>query len=183
MGGVFTPLAAVTLLLTADLAWPQADRDKESAEDVFLFLSGLAATEGVTNIAKGLISRPRPYMTLIPADQGERRGFRSDRSSFFSGHTSSAFFSAVYLNLRLRNIMRAVLTASEYDSWRWAPPTVLFGWATFVAGSRVQAYRHYPSDVVFGALAGYLVAELFYSWGRGSSEYSTSFSPPPHFYG
>jgi hypothetical protein len=44
----------------------------------------------------------------------------------------------------------------------------------------VQAYRHYITDVAVGALAGYLMAELFYSFGRHAeySDQSDGASPP-----
>ena len=170
MGGAYTPLAAGVVLSAIDLAWARADTEQETIQDLFLFLSGITATKGVTDIAKGIVRRSRPYMTLAPIDQLEPRGVRSDRTSFFSGHASAAFFSAAYLNLRLRSIMRIELSPAEYHDWRWAPPTVLFGWASFVGLSRIHAYKHYPSDVLIGAAAGYLIAELFYSLGeRGSS--------------
>lgn len=168
-GSVLTPLTTGSMLMAANLAWPESDRGKATLQDMFLFISGLAATKGVTDMAKGLTNRPRPYMTLVPNDKGERRGLPFDRSSFFSGHTSSTFFSAAYLNLRLRSIMRAEMTRDEYRRWRWAPPTVLFSWSSFVGLSRVHAYRHYLSDVLIGALAGYLIAELFSSFGENSS--------------
>jgi membrane-associated phospholipid phosphatase len=173
MGSAYIPLTTGTLLLAANLVWPQMDREKGTLQDLFLFLSGLAATKGVTDLTKGLVKRPRPYMTLVPIDQMERRGSRRDRSSFFSGHSSSAFFSAAYVNLRLRSIMRTELTSDEYHDWRWAPPSVLFGLASFVGLSRIHAYRHYFSDVLVGALAGYLVAELFFSFGENSSTHET----------
>ena len=165
LGSAMTPIATGTMLTAANLAWPRDDRSKETLQDLFLFATGLAATKGITGLAKGIVSRPRPYRTVPPAGVREKNGFSTDRASFFSGHTSSAFFSAAYLNLRLRSIMRAEQSPDEYDDCRWAPPTVLFSWASFVGLSRIHAYKHYLSDVIFGALAGYLMAELFYSLG------------------
>ena len=164
LGSAMTPIAAGTMLTAANLAWPRDDRGKETLQDFFLFFSGLAATKGVTGLAKGIFNRPRPYRTIPPSDVREQHGFSTDRTSFFSGHTSAAFFSAAYLNLRLRCIMRAEQSPGDYDDWRWAPPTVLFSWASLVGLSRIHAYKHYLSDVLVGALAGYLVAELFYSF-------------------
>jgi membrane-associated phospholipid phosphatase len=174
MGGAITPIAMGTMLSAADLAWPQGEREKAALQDCFLFLCGLAATDGVTGIAKQLVSRPRPYMTLVPIDQVVRRGFQSDRTSFFSGHASSAFFSAAFLNLRLRCIMRNELTSDEYHNWRWAPPSLLFGWASVVGLSRIHAYKHYVSDVLVGSLAGYLIAELFFSFNESRAAYSSA---------
>jgi membrane-associated phospholipid phosphatase len=68
--------------------------------------------------------------------------------------------------------MRRELTSGEYRGWRWAPPAVLYSWAAFVGWSRIHAYDHYFSDVLVGALAGYFLAELFYSFGDGGDDKS-----------
>lgn len=166
-GSVYTPLACGALLLSADLAWPGSDRSKQTGQDLYLFTTGLLTTKGVTGIFKGLLRRPRPLVVLEPekAALREEAGSRDDYRAFFSGHTSSAFFSAAFLNLRLRSIMRRELTPDEYRSWRWGPPALLFSWSSLVGLSRIHAYKHYPSDVLAGAMAGWLMAELFYRIG------------------
>ncbi len=167
VGSAATPIVAGALLLASDLSWPQSsEKGKLAAQDMFLFGSGLWATKGLTSVAKGLVARERPLPCLEPglADLRNDIDYTYDRNSFFSGHTSAAFFSAVYLNKRLRSIMRHELTPSEYDGWSWAPPTILFSWASLVGWSRIHAYKHFFSDVAAGALAGFLVAELFYSF-------------------
>jgi len=171
-GSVYTPAAFGLILAATDLSWPRVDKGKETSQDIFLYLTGFTATIGITHTAKAIFSRPRPYTLLGPPDRPIRRGFHDDRSSFFSGHASGAFFAATFLNLRLRTTMRSELSWSEYDSWRWVPPTVLFGWASFVGMSRIHAYKHYLSEVLIGALAGYLLAELFFLFGETS--YSAS---------
>ncbi len=170
-GSVITPASFGLALFSVDRAWPRSDVGKESAQDMFLYISGLAATKATTGIAKGLFARPRPMMALEPelASTRVNPDYSFDNQSFFSGHTSSAFFSAAFLNLRMRAIMRTELSADDYRAWHWAPPAFLFGWASAVGVSRVHAYKHYPSDVLIGALAGYLLAELFYSFGDESA--------------
>lgn len=59
--------------------------------------------------------------------------------------------------------MRRELSADDYRDYRWISPTVLFGWASFVGWSRLHAYKHYLSDVILGSMAGWLLAELFFS--------------------
>ena len=66
--------------------------------------------------------------------------------------------------------MRQRLHDDEYKSWNWAPPLVLFGWSSYVGWTRIHSYKHYFSDVAIGALAGFLIAELFYSFGDQYSE-------------
>jgi len=166
-GSAVTPIATGLMLFASDMSWPETNKKGNFvAQDVFLFSSGLLATKGITGLAKGLVKRERPLPCLEPDIAGLRNNVDSayDQSSFFSGHTSGAFFSAVYVNKRLRSIMRHQLSPDEYGSWRWAPPTILFSWASFVGWSRIHAYKHYFTDVAAGALAGFLVAQLFYSF-------------------
>jgi membrane-associated phospholipid phosphatase len=164
-GSIVTPLTLAVALTAIDLSWPRQDKGKETAQDLFLYISGLVAVKGVTGVAKGLVARRRPILHFAPelaphTNEGE---WRHHRQSFFSGHTSSSFFAAAYLNLRMRTIMRAELSPMDYRSWRWAPPTLLFGWSSFVGLSRIHAYRHYLSDVLAGALVGTIMAELFFA--------------------
>lgn len=178
-GSAATPITSCAILLVADLAYPVDDNRERPLQDLFLMSTGLLATKGVTDLAKGIVSRPRPYLTVPPAELRLERGFREDRSSFCSGHASSAFFSATFLNLRLRSIMRAEMSSDDFDSWGWLSPTVTFGWASFVGLSRVQAYKHYLSDILAGALVGYLTAEIFYSLGNRAAKSSGTNSRTP----
>ena len=165
-GSSITPIVGVSILTFSNLTWPQGKAGKDAAEDLYLYGSGLVATKGLTDIAKGLFSRTRPLPCLEPglAKQRDHIDLRYDNQSFMSGHTTSAFFSTAFLNKRLRSIMRQRMSPSGYQEWRWAPPALLFGWATFVGWSRIHAYKHFPSDVIAGAVAGWLMAELFYSF-------------------
>jgi len=169
-GSALTPLIMGTIVVTANLTWPIEDSKKDAGQDLTLFISGLIANKGVTDLTKGLIRRPRPFSWMADSSHvRSEKSYKYLRTSFFSGHSSSAFYSASFANLRLRSIMKQRLSPSEYRSWRWAPPVALFSWATMVAWSRIHAYKHYPSDVAVGALVGYLVSELFYSWAKGYS--------------
>lgn len=166
-GSAYTPIAAAFLLVSADLSWPRYESGKELGQDLFLYSTGLLATKSVTGLLKNIVARPRPLLCLEPDLANKRTEFdyRYDRQSFVSGHTSSAFFASAYLNLRARAIMRQELHPGEYRDYRWAPPTLLFSWASFVGWSRVHAYKHFVSDVVVGAAVGVLLAELFYNFG------------------
>lgn len=174
-GALLTPFVFGAMLLTTDLVWPQTKSGKDAGQDMFLYGSGLAVTKGLTGLSKAIFRRPRPFTSLsdpsmLAADYDNRNLY----TSFFSGHTSGAFFSAAFLNLRLRSILRHRWSADEYSDWSWTSPAIIYGWAAFVAWSRMHAYRHYPTDVIVGALVGYLIAELFYSWGFESSEETPS---------
>ncbi|UCD63485.1 MAG: phosphatase PAP2 family protein [Candidatus Zixiibacteriota bacterium] len=179
LGSLATPMIAGAVVLSADLAWSVGDEGRTALQDFHLFASGLVATKGITSVFKGLTARERPLLRLHP-DRAARRDevdALEDRRSFFSGHASSSFFAATFLNKRLRAIMRARMAPGEYRDWRWAPPALLFGWASFVGWSRIHAYKHFVSDVLVGAMAGYLLAELFHSFGEKA--YSDTIEEPP----
>lgn len=166
-GGAITAASSLILLGAADLAYPQGDKGKTFLQDQFLFISGLTATKAVTDMSKGLFRRRRPMAAMYPELMPQRaeQSFLYDHQSFASGHTSSAFFSMAFLNLRARSIMRSEMSPDDYRTWRWLPPTICFSWASLVGWSRIHAYKHYLTDVAAGALIGWLMAELFVSFG------------------
>ena len=170
-GGGITAAGAMLLLGSADLAYPQGDKGKTFVQDQFLFVSGLTATKAATDMTKGLFRRRRPMAAMYPEMMPQRaeQSFLYDHQSFASGHTSSAFFSMAFLNIRARSIMRSEMSPDTYKSWRWLPPTVCFSWASLVGWSRIDAYKHYLTDVAAGALIGWLMAELFTSFGEYKS--------------
>jgi len=177
-GGLATPAVAGAALVVTNLLWPRDEKWKDASQDAFLFASGLLANLGVNEAVKGLTARPRPYVTL-DAEAGYVRAdadYAEQHGSFYSGHTSGAFFAATYLNHRVRSVMRDRLDDATYRRWRWAPPAVLFGWATFVGWSRVDAWEHYPTDVMAGAAAGWLMGELYYTLGNRGGESASPLS-------
>lgn len=89
-------------------------------------------------ILKPLIARPRPFLVK----EGIRLIINAPKDfSFPSGHTLSSVICAVILFLRCRSIgVYALILA------------VLIGF------SRLYLYVHFPSDVLFGALIGVIIA-------------------------
>lgn len=180
-GSVITPALFGGALLFSDLTWPTGDKNKTAAQDMYLFHIGLVGNKGITDLFKGIVARPRPfvYCDTVPGNEKQAVDYAWSRQSFYSGHTSSSFYAATYVNKRLRSIMRLRMSSSDYSTWRWGPPLVLYGWSAFVGLSRVHAFKHYMTDVAAGALAGWLVGELVYSFGgsdpvkaQGGSEYT-----------
>ncbi len=166
-GSAVTPVSAALIMFAADSKWPQADKQgKLAVQNLFLYSAGLIATKGITDLAKGIVARPRPLPCLEPELAGLRTNIDHayDHNSFFSGHASSAFFAMTFLNKRIRAIMRNEMTVAEYDKYSWLSPATAFSWATFVGWTRIHAYKHFPTDIIVGAAAGILMAELFYSF-------------------
>jgi membrane-associated phospholipid phosphatase len=88
-----------------------------------------------TYILKGLLKRPRPYLTYP-----DLKYVTTESSwSFPSGHSSSAFAFATSMSL-------------SYPKWYVIVPTYTF--ASAVGFSRMYLNVHYPSDVLIGAILG-----------------------------
>lgn len=77
--------------------------------------------------------------------------------SFPSGHTSTSFASAAVLHREL--------------GWKVGMPA--YGFASYVALSRVQAKRHFLSDVAFGAALGILVGRTV-TVGHGDARFAVA---------
>lgn len=95
---------------------------------------------------KQLFARPRPCHQIggIPVVETVRliSGVGCGGGySFPSGHA-------------VNNIAFATLISHHYPNWRWAA----FGYGIMMGLSRIFVGVHYPSDVLFGGLIGYLCA-------------------------
>ncbi len=180
-GSVITPVVGTAALLFANLAWPQDEPTKDAFQDLFLYGSGLFGNKGLNDAVKGWVARPRPYVRAEAGTGVDRphSSFTYDHNSFWSGHASSSFFVSTYVNNRLHSIMRREMSPGQYDDWKWVSSVVLYGWSSLVALSRVHSLKHHFSDVLIGAVAGILVAELYYGFGEKEPENPSGFSPAP----
>ena len=121
--------------------WQQAGIDGLVAHG----LAGLA-----TQILKHLIGRPRPRFTHQDAfEYGP--SWQGGLDAFPSGHAAASFAVATVL-------------ARYFPAWRgfW------YGGAIFVAVARVAGGSHFPTDVLGGAVLGFLIA---YVWARALKEW------------
>mgnify|MGYP003851665233 CR=1 FL=1 len=112
----------------------------------------LVYTQVGTQIAKNLVHRVRPD--------------NSDSKSFFSGHTSTTFAMASYLQRELDVALREwdILAHSALlrNGLRAAAFSLTYGWAGYVGYSRLRDNRHYLGDVLVGALIGTAIGNLIY---------------------
>lgn len=103
-------------------------------------------TVGLTYAAKTLFLRPRPFMYNANNNLYDKAD-SDGRFSFFSGHSSisaaATFFTASTLNIYLPNL--------KYKAILWTAAAVL---PAATALYRVQAGKHFPTDVITGYLVG-----------------------------
>jgi membrane-associated phospholipid phosphatase len=110
-------------------------------EDAVVFAQTLAINNALVTAAKFIAQRPLPRTyagdpNLIDKPEGYR--------SFYSGHTSTTFaaLSATAMTIRLRY---------GEKTWPWIVTGVV---GTSVALERVADGRHFPTDVIAGAVMG-----------------------------
>jgi membrane-associated phospholipid phosphatase len=111
-------------------------------------LESVIVATGVTSFLKGTLGRSRPYVTADsnPRDFQFGGGFRStERQSFPSGHTTTAFAVAASVTSETRRLYPKALP--------FVAP-IMYGGATYVGLSRMYHDKHWASDVALGAAIG-----------------------------
>lgn len=129
----------------AALATPSGDTPEEwlpaKARGTLVELGAVGATGGLTGLLKDATDRERPD--------------RSSENSFPSGHAST---SSSYATLAGRNL-------EAIESLEDLTPVLRTANAAVVAGvgwARVEARRHFPSDVLAGAALGHFVTAFIH---------------------
>ena len=92
--------------------------------------------------AQRAVCRPRPCQVL--EDYNHFHTECGGSFSFVSNHAANAFALATFLFLRYRKQMKAL-------------PIIMFVWAFLTSYSRIYLGKHYPGDILCGALFGILV--------------------------
>lgn len=138
-----TPMVLIThsgdplvYALTAGSLYLAGERDTAT-----LLSSALAKTAWTSLALKNLISRPRPGLNMDDVHYVGDYVVKDDES-FPSGHTALAFAAATVLS-------------DQYPQYT----PYLYTYATLIGVSRIYVGAHYPTDVLAGALLGYLVGK------------------------
>ena len=112
------------------------------------YVDALAITLAATNWTKALVHRSRPVLYTSGAAAA---AVRDNRMSFPSGHTSMAFAAATsYLVVARRQHLRHATRNA----------VLLYVGATGIGALRLEAGRHFPTDVLGGAALGISVGWL-----------------------
>lgn len=109
--------------------------DPDMRQNALYIATSTASTVIVNALIKKLVKRRRPFVQNVHISAV----YQPSTYSFPSGHSSSAFSTAVSLS-------------RAYPKWYVIAPSLL--WAGTVSYSRMYLGVHYPSDVATGALLG-----------------------------
>lgn len=117
-----------------------------------LYVETILLANGMQRSVKNLTQRIRPY-AYNPAVPLDEKTDRSTRQSFFSGHATNAFATAVFTG----EVFRHYFPESRLKPVVWIGS---LGLATATAVLRYEGGLHYPTDLLAGAAFGSLVG-----WG------------------
>jgi membrane-associated phospholipid phosphatase len=135
----------VTLLtsLLAPLASLYASKEGASYQNsLIVYGQALTASLLLNSMSKNLVLRARPSVSHEAVTP-----ITDDHLSFYSGHSSLSFAAATsgsYLHAAVESDL--TLRSLHFGT--------AFALASFTAHARVRAGRHYPTDVLLGALSG-----------------------------
>ena len=145
----FAVLGAMPLALGA-ASWYRGDAcGRDLAVYSLMFAQALALQSALNLTFRSMKFWPRPYIYAEDGAGAEAAENAEGEAygSFFSGHASAAFTVAVFTG----EWFSEMYPNSAYRPLVWAGTLSLAG---FVGALRIAAGKHYPSDVVVGALAG-----------------------------
>jgi len=125
--------------------WINNDSSSYLKESIVIAES-IAVSTALNSIIKYSISRPRPYIYSGKASEKEESN-RDAHLSFYSGHSSFAFATAISFS----TVMSNRFDETWQKSLIWGIPLTL---AFTVAFLRVQAGKHFLTDVFTGAVIG-----------------------------
>lgn len=140
----------VVPLALAGYSWYKGDADgHDFGAFALMFAEALALQNALNQIVRSSQLWPRPYIYAKSGKGAEKaKEARGEAyGSFYSGHASAAFTVAVFTG----EWFSEIYPNSEYKSLVWASSFTL---AAGVGILRVVAGKHYPSDVIIGALMG-----------------------------
>lgn len=134
--------------------------------DLVGYLETYLVVGGLTDLMKNVVGRERPQLEFVDeiAEEDDLSTERieeivdkeDNRRSFPSGHASGAFAYASYLE---RAIARRV---GMRGPARAAVLAGLYGYAGYIAWSRIENDKHYLTDVIAGAALGVWVGRTSY---------------------
>jgi len=119
------------------------------------------------SLAKGSVGRIRPFVYNENAPMQDKLDVEA-KKSFFSGHTTVAFASAVFLS----TVYDGYFPDSKYGKYVWGGSLLT---ASLVGYLRYASGAHFPTDILTGAVIGSAVGYLIPYLHRANSGTSDLF--------
>ncbi|KAH9913976.1 lipid phosphate phosphatase 1 [Epithele typhae] len=178
ISGNLTWILAFAIPITATVTLGLFRRSVHEIHHSLLALySGRGLSQLITEFLKNRVGRLRPdflhrckWDKELKACTGELEKVLDGRRSFPSGHSSTAFSGMMFLSLWIASITGAwcfsrssaggALLKSKLA--RLVASLLPLVFATWVAISRVEDYRHHKEDVIVGSLIGIASATICY---------------------
>jgi membrane-associated phospholipid phosphatase len=120
-------------------------------------------------ISKGVFKRTRPFVYNENAPL-EKKVKTKARLAFFSGHTTNAFAGAIFFATTYNDY----LPDSVLKPFVWGGSFLL---ASIVGYSRIEAGKHFRSDVLAGAVVGSAIGYFIPRLHRRKQDSGLSVSP------
>ncbi len=139
VGLIFSITAPALLFLSPHMS-------SEASTYSLVYAETLFANLAVMGIAKTTIRRLRPYAYNVKVPQDIRLAPAAKRS-FFSGHTSLAFGSAVFTS----TLFDHYYPESSLRPWVWGSSLAIASGGGYL---RYAAGKHFPTDIIVGAVVG-----------------------------
>lgn len=137
-------------------------KDEKLLETTRLMAESFIFTGAITSFSKELFGRSRPYTGRGPHDFNFFKfSTKAEYLSMSSGHTSAIF-----------SMMTVI--AKQYDQWWIKIPAYTLGIS--VALQRIDANKHWTSDVILGGALGYWVGSTLVNRYSNRSQ-AISFNP------
>ncbi len=138
-------LVAATIALPVSLLISRDIRNDFSTIGL-MYAENLLLVNSFSLITKGSVRRIRPYV-YNPDAPLEKKLTKEAVRSFYSGHTTNAFASAVFFSM---------VYSDYFPDSRWRPHVWIssLGTASLVGYLRYRAGKHFSTDIIVGAVVG-----------------------------
>lgn len=178
MSSLYAPLTTSVVMTGLNLV--EGTSLQRTGNQLIIFASGALANKFLTKSFKRTFSRRRPLLEFADAaDQTELSAKDENHESFYSGHASTASFSAAFLRRRISQSLERHGHAGVRSGYQWLTGIALYSGAAYVGYSRIQIDKHYFTDVVTGMVMGLLFEEIYYRFNQKHWNFPVSWHLTP----
>lgn len=136
----------ISMTLAPLVMYSSHDIRQDKADHLMLYSETFIINTALTQLIKNTVQRKRPYLYNSSVPQKVKNQTDSFRS-FVSGHTSTTFMSAVYC-------MQVMNDYGLNKNVKYSVNALLLSSATATGYLRYKAGRHFPTDILAGAILG-----------------------------